>query len=257
MWRRQRTGWYYVGVRGAHRDQFNRASRSNCQQDRQPSPKPAGCPEKELTPRSKCPAPSAGSGCSDSICETRAEHAAGGTTPETRLPILLGRHCSSFRRGLKEEQPHSVARPTSDQDGDGEGAEPEQEEAMGAEPSSHLKLDILNGLDISLLPALRDLSTGASTTVNIPWPPARMERATPEWRQKASQAMALLLRGRSGEHYSNWSDALRHRPECRLDPPDTTTQRGIWTAKCITARSAGCWMDWSRREPRGTASRRR
>ena len=28
------------------------------------------------------------------------------------------------RRGLKEEQPHSVARPTSDQDGDGEGVEP-------------------------------------------------------------------------------------------------------------------------------------
>ena len=39
-------------------------------------------------------------------------------------------------RGLKEEQPHSVARPVSDQDGDGEGAGPEQEEAMGAEPSA-------------------------------------------------------------------------------------------------------------------------
>ena len=39
-----------------------------------------------------------------------------------------------------------------------------------------------------------------------------MERATPEWRQKASQAMALLLGGRSGEHYGNWSDALRQRP---------------------------------------------
>ena len=38
------------------------------------------------------------------------------------------------RRGLKEERPHSVVRPTSDQDGDGEGAGPEQEEAMGADP---------------------------------------------------------------------------------------------------------------------------
>ena len=98
------------------------------------------------------------------------------------------------RRGLKEEPPHLVARPTSDQDG---------EEAMGAEPSAHLELAILNGLDISSLTALCDLSTGASATVNIPWPPTRMERATPEWRQKASQAMALLLRGRSGEHYGN------------------------------------------------------
>ena len=112
-----------------------------------------------------------------------------------------------------------------------EGAEPEQEEAMGAEPSAHLELAILNGLDISSLPALRDLSTGASTAVNIPRPPAGMERATPEWRQKASQAMALLLGGRSGAHYSNWSDALGQRPECRLDPPDTTTRRGIWTAR--------------------------
>ena len=69
-WCRQRTGWYYIGVRGAHRDQFNRASRTYCQQDSQPGPKPAGCPEKELMPRSKCRAPSAGIGCSDSICES-------------------------------------------------------------------------------------------------------------------------------------------------------------------------------------------
>ena len=117
------------------------------------------------------------------------------------------------RRGLKEEQPHLVARPTSDQDGDGGGAGPEQEEAMGAEPSAHLELAILNGLDISSLPALRDLSRGAGTTVNIPWPPAGMERATPEWRQKASQAMALLLGGCSGEHYGNWSNATGMPPQ--------------------------------------------
>ena len=57
---------------------------------------------------------------------------------------------------------------TSDQDGDEEGAGPEQEEAMGAELSADLALAILNGLDISSLPALRDLSPGASTTVSIP-----------------------------------------------------------------------------------------
>ena len=51
------------------------------------------------------------------------------------------------RRGLKDERPHSVARPTSDQDGDGEGAGPEQEEAMGAEPSAHLELAFLYMLD--------------------------------------------------------------------------------------------------------------
>ena len=52
---------------------------------------------------------------------------------------------------------------------------------METEPSANLALAILNGLDISSLPALRDLSTGASTMVSIPWPPARMEQATPEW----------------------------------------------------------------------------
>ena len=54
-WRRQRTGWYYIGMRGAHRDKFNRASRTNCQQDSQPSLKPAGCPEKEVTAKSTSP----------------------------------------------------------------------------------------------------------------------------------------------------------------------------------------------------------
>ena len=133
--------------------------------------------------------------------------------------------------GPKEDPPHVMARPPLDLEGNKEGAVPDQEEVRGAEPSAHLELTILNGLDISSLPALRDLSTGASTTVHIPWLPARMERATHEWRQRASHVMAFLLGGRSGEHYGSWSDALRQREECRLDPPDTTTQRGIWTAR--------------------------
>ena len=101
---------------------------------------------------------------------------------------------------------------------------------METEPSTDLALAILNGLDISSLPAPHNLSTGASTTVSIPWPPAGMEQATPEWRQQASQAMAFLLGGRSGEQYSDLGSALKQRPECRLDLPDTTTRWGIWTA---------------------------
>ena len=138
---------------------------------------------------------------------------------------------ASDEPGPKEDPPHLMARPASDLEGDQEAAELDQEVAGGAEPSAQLELAILNGLDISSLPALCDLSTRASTTVHIPWPPVGMERATPEWRRKASQAMAFLLGGRGGEHYGSWSGALRQRPECRLDPPDTTTGGGIWTAR--------------------------
>ena len=141
--------------------------------------------------------------------------------------------------------------------GDPEAAELDQEEAGGAEPpSAQLELVILNGLDISSLPALRDLSTRASTTVHIPWPPVGMERATPEWRRKASQAMAFLLGGRGGEHYGSWSGALRQRPECHLDAPDTTTDGGYGLPECTIARSAGCWTDWSPRGPQDIESPR-
>ena len=58
-WRHRRTGWYYIGMRGANRDQFNRASRTNCQQDSQPSPKASrmfgkGSHGKEQVPCPKC-----------------------------------------------------------------------------------------------------------------------------------------------------------------------------------------------------------
>ena len=87
---------------------------------------------------------------------------------------------ASDEPGPKEDPPHLRARPASDLEGDQEAAELVQEEAGGAEPSAQLELAILNGLDISSLPALRDLSRRASTTVHIPWPPVGMERATPE-----------------------------------------------------------------------------
>ena len=127
-----------------------------------------------------------------------------------------------------------MVRPTFDQEedpGDEERLRPEQEQAMGTEPSADLVLAVLNGLDISSLPVLHDLSTGASTMVSIPWPPAGMKQATPEWRQRVSEAMAFLLGSRNGEWYSNWGSALKQRPECCLDLPDTTTRRGIRTAK--------------------------
>ena len=103
---------------------------------------------------------------------------------------------ASDEPGPKEDPPHCGVRPAVEMEEDPEGAEIDQEEAGGAEPpSAQLELAILNGLDISSLPALRDLSTGARTTVHIPWPPIGLERATPEWRRRASQAMAFLLGG--------------------------------------------------------------
>ena len=127
-----------------------------------------------------------------------------------------------------------MVQPSSGQEGDrGEEGRPRpgREPAVGTKPSADLTLAILNGLDISSLPALRDLSTGTSTMVRILWPPARMEQATPDWRQRASEAMAFFLGSRDDERYSDWDSALKQRPECHLDPPVTTTRQGLWTAK--------------------------
>ena len=155
----------------------------------------------------------------------------------------------SDKPGPKEDPPHLGARPALDLEGDPEAAELDQEEAGGAEPpSAQLELAILNGLDISSLLALRDLSTRASTTVHIPWPPVRMERATPEWRRKASQAMAFLLGGRGGEHYGSWSAASMPQIPRRTE--------GYGLPECTIARSAGCWTDWSPRGPRDIESPR-
>ena len=69
---------------------------------------------------------------------------------------------ASDEPGPKEDQSHLMARPPSDLEGDKEAAKPDQEEVGGAEPSAQLELAILNGLDISSLPALCDLSTRVS-----------------------------------------------------------------------------------------------
>ena len=65
VWRHQRMDWYYIGGRRAHGDQFNRASRTNCQPA---SLRPAGCPEKDRTRRRKYRAPSAGVGYTTETC---------------------------------------------------------------------------------------------------------------------------------------------------------------------------------------------
>ena len=152
--------------------------------------------------------------------------------------------------GPKEDPPHLGARPASDLEGDPEAAELDQEEAGGAEPpSAQLELAILNGLDISSLPTLRDLSTRASTTVYIPWPPVGMERATPEWRRKASQAMAFLLGGRGGEHYGSWNGARDNDRSATSMPQISRRTEGCGLPECTIARSVGCWTDWSPRGP--------
>ena len=82
---------------------------------------------------------------------------------------------ASDEPGPKEDPPHLGVRPAADLQGDPEAAELDQEKAGGAEPpSAQLELAILNGLDVSSLPALRDLSTRASTTVHVPWLPVGM-----------------------------------------------------------------------------------
>ena len=134
---------------------------------------------------------------------------------------------ASDEPGPKEDPPHLRARPASDLEGDPEAAELDQEEAGGAEPSAQLEFAILNGLDISSLPALRDLSTRASTTVHIPWPPALQALRQLEWRVETTTGVQIP---RQGEGYG--------LPEC------------------TTARSAGCWTNWSPHGPRDIESRR-
>ena len=124
--------------------------------------------------------------------------------------------------------------PASSQEGDrGVMMRPrlEQEPVTVTGSSADLALAILNGLDISSLPALRHLSTVVSTMVQIPWAPAGLEQTTPEWPQQASEAMAFLLGSREGKRYRDWDSVLKQRPEFRLDSPDTTTPRGLWTAR--------------------------
>ena len=94
---------------------------------------------------------------------------------------------SGDERDRREEGLTPLVRPASSQEGDRRVVErprPEWERVTGAGLSADVALAILNGLDISSLPALRDLSIRASSTVQIPWPPAGLEQATPEWRPR-------------------------------------------------------------------------
>ena len=93
-----------------------------------------------------------------------------------------------------------------------------------AEPQGDLELAMLNRLDLPSHPALQDWSAGDSIVVRIPWPPAGLERTTPEWRRRSAQALAFLLGGREGIWYGDWDAALEERPKCLLDLPDTSTR---------------------------------
>ena len=83
--------------------------------------------------------------------------------PETEESGDDGNGGSGDEQGRREEQRNPLVQPTSGQErdcGDEGRPRPGLEPAMGTEPSADLALSILNGLDISSLPALRDLSTG-------------------------------------------------------------------------------------------------
>ena len=143
---------------------------------------------------------------------------------------------ASDEPGPKEDPPHCGARPAVEMEEDPEAADIDQEEAGGAEPPS-AQLE----LDISSLPALRDLSTGARPTVHIPWPPVGLERATPEWR-----------RGRPRPWHSSWVDEGVNITPAGTAPCDNdqsaasmplTSRRteGCGPPVCTKVRSVGCW----------------
>ena len=89
-WCHQRTGWYYIGVRGAHRDQFNRASRTNCQQASQPGQNQQDVRKRNEPEGANTMPQVRESGSATVYAKARPEHASQGTTPKTRLPVLLG-----------------------------------------------------------------------------------------------------------------------------------------------------------------------
>ena len=66
---------------------------------------------------------------------------------------------------------------------------------MMASRQGDLELSMLNRLDASLHPALRDWAAGDRVTVQIPWPPAQLEGTSLEWRHRSAQAFAFLLAG--------------------------------------------------------------
>ena len=58
-WRHQQMDWYYIGGRGAHGDQFNRASQTNCQPASQPET--SRMSGKGANPKEQIPCPKCGS----------------------------------------------------------------------------------------------------------------------------------------------------------------------------------------------------
>ena len=156
---------------------------------------------------------------------------------------------ASDEPGPKEDPPHRGARPAVEMEEDPEAAEIDQEEAGGAEPpSAQLELAILNGLDISSLPALRDLSTGARTT-------SRGRRSG--WSEPPQSGDG----GRPRPWHSSWVDEGVNITPAGTAPCDNdqsaasmplTSRRtgGCGPPVCTIVRSVGCWTGWSPRGPR-------
>ena len=157
----------------------------------------------------------------------------------------------------KEDPPHLGARPALDLEGDPEAAELDQEEAGGAEPpSAQLELAILNGLDISSLPALRDLSTRASSQFTSRGRQSRWSEPPPSGDG-----------GRPRPWRSSWEDegvnitpaGMAHCDNDRSAasmPQISKRTEGCGPPECTIARSVGCWTDWSPRGPREIESPR-
>ena len=102
------------------------------------------------------------------------------------------------------------------------------------------------GFDISSVPALRDLSTGAKTTVHIPWSPVGLESGDG---------------GRPRPWHSSWVDEGVNITPAGIAPCDNdqsaasmplTSRRteGCGPPVCTIVRSVGCWTGWSPRGPR-------
>ena len=111
-----------------------------------------------------------------------------------------------------------VAEHCQEEEQSGEGRRSPARPVRSAARDETVTLALLNGLDVSYYPAIRDWTQGYGTTVTIPWTLANLEGTSPEWCRKAAQALAYLLARHERLYDEDW--------ECLLDLPDTSTHEG-------------------------------
>ena len=120
-------------------------------------------PEREGSPTKPEPWPRHSAWCPSPVVRPERPSALHSRDPEIEESGDAGNGESGDEQGRREEQRNPLVRPASGQErdrGDTGRPGPGRKPAVGTEPSADLALAILNGLDISSLPALRDLSTG-------------------------------------------------------------------------------------------------